>query len=71
MLLADFGADVNAKDNNGVTPLHHAGKNGHVEVIKVLVTMSGADVNAKDTVTSKIVHMFAKFDININVLNNC
>ena len=40
------GADVNAKDQNGKTPLHYAAWKGHKEIAELLVE-SGADVNAK------------------------
>ncbi|KYQ93926.1 hypothetical protein DLAC_04923 [Tieghemostelium lacteum] len=36
--------DINAKDSNGDTPLHWAARNGHDDVIKVLVKYK-ADVN--------------------------
>ena len=41
------GADVNAQDNFGVTPLHTSVKEGRSDVIEVLVA-HGADVNTKD-----------------------
>ena len=41
------GADVNAKDYIGRTPLHNAARWGHKEVAKLLIA-KGADVNAKD-----------------------
>ena len=40
------GADVNAKDKNGLTALHHAAGSGHKEVAQMLIA-SGADVNVK------------------------
>ena len=40
------GADVNAKDQNGRTPLQLAALKGHKEVAELLIT-KGADVNAK------------------------
>jgi ankyrin repeat protein len=43
--LAD-GADVNAKVEEGWTPLHLAAENGHKEIIELLIA-KGADVNAK------------------------
>jgi ankyrin repeat protein len=58
--LAD-GADVNAKGNNGWTPLHLAALSGHKEVSEYLITM-GADVNAKDGTGMIPLHYAAYFD---------
>jgi len=41
------GTDVNAKDDNGWTPLHFAVYYGHKEIVELLIA-KGADVNAKD-----------------------
>ena len=41
------GADVNAKDENGITPLIFAAGEGHTEIVKELIA-KGADVNVKD-----------------------
>jgi len=41
------GTDVNAKGDDGRTPLHEAAWNGHKEVAALLIA-NGADVNAKD-----------------------
>ena len=41
------GADVNAKDEDGLTPLHRAALAGHKEIVELLIT-NGAEVNAKD-----------------------
>jgi ankyrin repeat protein len=40
------GADVNAKDDHGQTPLHAAAREGLKEVVELLIA-AGADVNAK------------------------
>ena len=40
------GADVNAKDEYGGTPLFNAAVNGHTETAELLID-KGADVNAK------------------------
>jgi len=40
------GADVNAKNTSGMTPLHRAGWYGHNEIVELLIA-KGADVNAK------------------------
>ena len=41
------GADVNAKNNDGVTALMVASENGHLDVVQALLA-KGAEVNAKD-----------------------
>ncbi|MDA8085716.1 MAG: ankyrin repeat domain-containing protein, partial [Nitrospiraceae bacterium] len=46
-VLIKQGADVNAKNNNGYTPLHRAAEFGHKDVAQTLIA-HGADVNAKD-----------------------
>ena len=42
----DAGADVNAKDEDGFTPLHYAAVTGRKEIAEILIA-EGADVNAK------------------------
>lgn len=44
-LVEELGADVNARDYNGYTPLHHAAARGDNEMIKYLVS-KGGDVTA-------------------------
>jgi ankyrin repeat protein len=45
--LLTAGADVNAKDSKGETPLHWACRNGRVQIVKELLE-HGADIEAKD-----------------------
>jgi len=40
------GADVNAKDEDGYTPLYAVAGGGHKEIAELLIS-KGADVNAK------------------------
>ncbi len=46
--LLEAGADVNAKDKNGTTPLHEACSYGHTEIARFLLD-HGADPNVKET----------------------
>jgi len=47
-VLAAAGADLNAKDGSGNTPLYIAARAaGHIDAVKALVK-AGADVNARD-----------------------
>ena len=45
-LLLEHGADVNAKQMQGVTPLHSAAHHGQTQMVKLLID-KGADINAK------------------------
>jgi ankyrin repeat protein len=45
--LLERGADVNAKDDSGITPLHWAANNGNKAVAELLIA-KGADVEAKN-----------------------
>lgn len=45
------GADVNAKDTDGVTALWIAAQEGHTEVVKLLLE-KGADVNVRVTINN-------------------
>ena len=44
-LVEELGADVNARDHNGYTPLHHAAARGDNDLIRYLVS-KGADPKA-------------------------
>ena len=46
-LVSSPGADVNAKDERGSTPLLEAARYGHNDIARVLIA-AGADLKAKD-----------------------
>ncbi|WP_265025522.1 ankyrin repeat domain-containing protein [Wolbachia endosymbiont (group A) of Bibio marci] len=46
--LLEKGANVNATDQNGNTPLHLAARNNNKEVVEALLQVNGINVNAQD-----------------------
>jgi ankyrin repeat protein len=58
VLLEDERADVNLRDQNGRTALHHACTRGHEEVVEVLLSHAkNLDVNAKDATGSSALQI--------------
>ncbi|KJV76669.1 ankyrin repeat family protein, partial [Orientia tsutsugamushi str. UT76] len=39
-LLIDYGADIDAKDDNGMTPIDYAAKSGNTDVFNFLTEQS-------------------------------
>jgi len=64
-LLISQRADVNAKDNKGITPLHLAVIKCNIDVAKLLIS-KGADVNATDKYSRTPLHYVA-FQGNIDL----
>ncbi|RYP78372.1 hypothetical protein DL771_000557 [Monosporascus sp. 5C6A] len=60
-LLIGVGADKEAKDRVGVTPLHYAAENGHEAVVRFLVIEAGADKKAKDNNGRTPLHYAAEY----------
>jgi len=57
-LLIDEGAQVEAKDGGGCTPLHRAAMRGYVEIVRLLCDR-GADVEARDNDRWRPLHIAA------------
>ncbi len=51
--------DVNAIDDEKLTPLHFAAENGHLEVVNELLKME-ADMKARDDIGDTPVHKAAE-----------
>lgn len=57
-LLLDYGADVDAKDKYGNTPLHDAAKYGNISICKLLLGY-GADIDAANKWGQTPMHVAA------------
>ena len=72
LLLIQNGAEVNAQNAFGYTPLHWAVSNGHLETVKVLVEnganvwiKSGAGQTPRDMANSRFIKHRIYVEINI------
>jgi ankyrin repeat protein len=65
--LLSVGADVNAKDNDGCTPLHEACWKGHVQVFQALLD-HGADIEAKTRFKSSTPLHWASLNAHLDVV---
>ncbi|HCR38575.1 MAG TPA: hypothetical protein DIV80_03745 [Synergistaceae bacterium] len=55
--LIEAGADVNAKDIQGWTPLHEAAEAGRTDIVQLLLD-HGADVNARASIQNEVSRVF-------------
>jgi ankyrin repeat protein len=55
-ILANFGANVNAKDSVSWTPLHYVSRLGLINIVKLLLER-GADPNAKGSIGETPLHL--------------
>ena len=60
------GTNVNAKDENGKTPLHFAAFQGHTAIAELLIA-KGADLNAKDNQGATPLHGASLFGFGLIV----
>ncbi|XP_076300828.1 uncharacterized protein LOC143219007 isoform X2 [Lasioglossum baleicum] len=60
--LINHGVSIDAKNNDGQTPLHYAAKSDKLEVVKYLIEEKGANVNVKDNDGQTPLHSAAKSD---------
>ena len=57
----DAGVDINARDENGSTPLHWAALEGHKDIVELLINQ-GAQVNAKDNTANTPLDLAIRYE---------
>ncbi len=58
--ILDVGCPIDARDEFSWTPLHHAARWGHFEIVKFLVS-NGADINARTINDRTPLHWAARY----------
>ncbi len=66
--LVKLGAQVNARNQEGVTPLHKATEQNHKAYIEFLIR-NGADVNCSDAEGNRPLHIAVKRGIDQSLLS--
>ena len=66
-LLIEKGADIDAKDNDGVTALMYVSRAGDLEIAKYLLE-NGADINAKDSKWGYTALIYAAEYVNLEIV---
>ncbi len=57
--LIEDGADINAQNDLGRTPIYYAIERNHIDLVKLLISKN-ADVNAKDLYDNTSLHFAAR-----------
>ena len=61
-LLLEAGSDVNARDEDGSSPLHNASAGGFVPIVSALLAAAGIDVTIADSDGDTALHASARGD---------
>lgn len=61
----DIGIDVNFPTEDKMTPLHFAVVNGHVHIVRYLLTIENIDVNAKDSESNTPLNLAIRYGMNV------
>ncbi|RWS23205.1 serine/threonine-protein phosphatase 6 regulatory ankyrin repeat subunit A-like protein, partial [Leptotrombidium deliense] len=69
-----YGADLTAVDDNQMSALHYAAKEGHFAVIETLIAQPNIDLKAEDRNGSNVLHyacIFKREDVGLKLVEKC